>query len=86
MICNKNKTGGSPDDRVIYIGRVKGSVGYGDVKETCEIAINDAYHRLNESIGNYVSFTSNELNFQNNNITRVPYMWGPANIRVRVWS
>jgi hypothetical protein len=86
MICNKNKTGGSPDDRVIYIARVKGSVGYGDVKETCEIAINDAYHRLNDSIGGYVSFTSDEVNFQNNNITKVPYMWGPANIRVSVWS
>jgi hypothetical protein len=81
-----NKTGGSPDDRVIYTARVKGSVGYGDLKGTCEDAINDAYYRLNDSIGGYVSFTNDEVEFQNNSITKVPYMWGPANIRISVWS
>jgi hypothetical protein len=80
------KSGGSPDDRVIYTIRVKGAVGYGGINETCDGAINEAYHRLNESIGGYVSFTNNEILFQNNTIKKVPYMWGPSIIRVRVWS
>lgn len=85
-ICKLNKTGGSPDDRVIYTLRVKGSVGYGSINETCGGAVNDAIRRLNDSIGGYVSFVSDEATVQNNTITKVPYMWGPANIRVRVWS
>jgi len=80
------KSGGSPDDRVIYTIRVKGAVGYGGINETCDGAINEAYQRLNESIGGYVSFTNNEITFQNNTIKKVPYMWGPSIIKVRVWS
>jgi hypothetical protein len=85
-ISTINKTGGSPDDRVIYTIRVKGSVGYGNLNETCEGASNDAIRRLNDSIGGYVNFTTDEIAFQNNSISRVPYMWGPASVRIRVWS
>jgi len=81
-----NKTGGSPDDRVIYTIRVNNSVPYGDINETCEGAINDAFKRLNDTIGDYVSFTTDEVVFQNNSISHIPYMWGPANVRIRVWS
>lgn len=81
-----NKTGGSPDDRVIYTVRVKGSVDYGSLKGTCQDAENDAYKRLNDSIGGYVSFTTNEIAFENNSISRVPYMWGPAIVKIKVWS
>jgi hypothetical protein len=81
-----NATGGSPDDRVIYIIRVKGSVGYGNLNETCEGASNDAIQRLIDLIGGYVNFASDQITFQNNSISRVPYMWGPANVRIRVWS
>jgi len=80
-----NETGGSPDDRIIYTIRVKGSVGYGALNETCEGASNDANQRLIDLIGDYVNFASDQVTIQNNTISHVPYMWGPANVRIKVW-
>jgi hypothetical protein len=78
-----NKTGGSPDDRVIYTLRVNSSVGYGNVNESCEGAVEDAKQRLLNITGGLVSGdVQNEIS----NISSVQYMWGPAIVRIRVWS
>jgi len=83
MICKLNKTGGSPDDRVIYKLRVSGSVGYGNVNESCEGAVEDAKQRLINITGGLVS---GDIQDVTSNISSVQYMWGPAIVRIRVWS
>lgn len=81
-----NATGGSPDDRLLYTIRVKNSVPYGNVNETCDGAITDAWQRLNDTLGGFVDFTTDEVTVLNNSIGNVPSLWGPANIRIRLWS
>jgi hypothetical protein len=82
-ICKLNKTGGSPDDRVIYTLMVNGSVGYGNVNESCEGAVKDAEQRLINITGGLVS---GDIQNVTSNISSVQYMWGPAIVRIRVWS
>jgi hypothetical protein len=81
-----NKTGGSPDDQVIYTIRVKGSVGYGGTFNSSESAIADAFSRLISVISSYVNVSIDEIEAENNSVSGVPYMWGPANVRIKVWS
>jgi hypothetical protein len=83
-ICKLNKTGGSPDDRVIYTIRVNGSVSYGNVNKTCEGAKEDAIQRLKNLIGSF-SITG-DIEADSSSISSVPYMWGPASVKVSVWS
>lgn len=83
-ICKLNKTGGSPDDRVIYTVMVNGSVGYGNVNKSCEGAKGDAIQRLKDLMGSF-SITG-DIEAESSSISSVPYMWGPASVKVSVWS
>jgi hypothetical protein len=83
-ICKLNKTGGSPDDRVIYTIMVNGSVSYGNVNKTCEGAKEDAIQRLKNLMGSF-SITG-DIEAESSSISSVPYMWGPAIVKVSVWS
>lgn len=81
-----NATGGSPDDRLIYTLRVKGSVQYGDVFNSSGLAIEDAIKRLFNLTGNYLNVTTGDIKVGSNSVSGVQYTWGPASVRVRVWS
>ncbi|MFW5746272.1 MAG: hypothetical protein ACOCWQ_01840 [Nanoarchaeota archaeon] len=59
-------------------------VGYGEVFATQADAEADAMARLDSVMGGYLSAGSIVTQF--NTITRVPSLWGPATIEVRVWD
>jgi len=81
-----NATGGSPDDRVIYTGRVKGSVGYGDVFNTSQLAADDAMQRLIDETQSYVNITEDDINVENQILGGIRWLWGPSLIKVVVWE
>jgi hypothetical protein len=72
-----------PETSFEYFVLIPSQVGYGDVNETQEGAESDAVARLNETLGKYVSAT--DIQTDSFSVTNVPYMWGPANIKVMVW-
>jgi hypothetical protein len=80
-----NATGGSPDDRLIYTLRVRGSVPYGNVNETYDGALDDAIQRLIDEVGDYVDLTTDEIGTEISSIENIPYMWGPATARMSAW-
>jgi len=81
-----NATGGSPDDRVIYTARVKGSVGYGDVFSTSQLATDDALQRLIDKIENYVDIEADDISVENETIGGMKWLWGPSLVKVIVWE
>jgi hypothetical protein len=80
-----NKTGGSPDSRMIYSIKVKGSVGYGNVNETKQGAESDATQRLVDQVKDYVNITTDDIQTEASSIDNVPSMWGPVIVRVGMW-
>ncbi len=82
----QNATGGSPDSRVIYTGRVKGSVGYGEVFNTSELAIDDAIQRLVEEVEDYVNITEDDIAVENQTLVGIKWLWGPSLVKVVVWE
>jgi len=81
-----NATGGSPDDRVIYTMAVKGSVGWGNVNESMEVAIEDAINRLNNTVRGYVNFTIDDVEMTSSNIRGIRWLWGPSLLKTVVWE
>jgi hypothetical protein len=81
-----NKTGGSPDDQVIYTIRVTGSVGYGTTFNSSALAVSDALDRLMSVISSYVNVATDDIEIESSSVSGAPYMWGPASVKVRVWS
>jgi hypothetical protein len=59
-------------------------VGYADVFATEQEALDDAEARLQEAVGTYLLLEDVET--QSNTITKVPSLWGPAIMEVRVWD
>jgi len=84
-ISPTNRTGGSPDSRVIYDIAVPGMVGYGDIFETKEEAIQDAIQRLKNNLSVY-NISVLEANAESKYISNVPSLWGPAIFEVRIWG
>ena len=72
-----------PESSFEYYVLVPSQVGYGEVNETQEGAETDAVTRLNDILGKYVSAT--DIQTDSFSVTNVPYMWGPAKIKVKVW-
>jgi hypothetical protein len=79
-----NKTGGSPDDKVIYTIRIRGSVPYGDVFNISEDATEDANWRLNNSLQGYVDFNPGDIMIENNTLRGIQWLWGPSSLKVVV--
>jgi hypothetical protein len=82
----QNATGGSPDNRVIYTARVKGSVGYGDVFNSSESAVNDAVQRLINEIEDYVNVTEDDIVMENQTLGGIRWLWGPSLVKIVVWE
>jgi hypothetical protein len=81
-----NATGGSPDDRVIYTIRLKGSVGYGSIFNSSYIAINDSRQRLIQQISDYVSVGIDDITVDEKSISGIRWLWGPSMFKVLVWE
>ncbi|MBD3155262.1 MAG: VWA domain-containing protein [Candidatus Aenigmarchaeota archaeon] len=81
-----NGTGGSPDNRVIYTARVKGSVGYGDVFNSSLDAVDDAVQRLIDEIEDYVNVTEDDIVMENQTLGGLRWLWGPSLAKVVVWE
>jgi len=62
---------------------IPASVGYGDVFENETNATDDAIQRLEDLLGEDVSAV--DINVDSISVAGIPFMWGPANIRVGVW-
>jgi len=69
---------------VEYTFLIPSQVGYGDVFNTSTYAANDAINRLTSILGSYA--TSADIKTENYTVSNVPYVWGPANIKIRLWS
>jgi len=68
---------------VEYTFLIPSQVGYGDVFENETDAAQNATNRLTDILGKYA--TSADIQTENYTVSNVPHMWGPANIKVRVW-
>jgi len=73
-----------PETSLEYRIWVPSSVGYGDVNETLQGALDDAVTRLNATLGKYASATT--IATETYSVSEVPSMWGPAKLEVRVWG
>jgi hypothetical protein len=62
---------------------LKNHVGYGEVNETEQGAIDDAIRRLNEMLGSFV--TATYIQTDTSSIAGVPSLWGPARLEIRIW-
>jgi len=63
---------------------IPASVTYGATFETLSEATNDAKQRLEDILGEFVSAT--EIRSDVITLSKVPSMWGPAIIELRVWK
>jgi hypothetical protein len=79
-------TGGSPDNKIIYTMRIRGSVPYGNVFNSSENATEDANQRLRNLVQNYVDFTSEDIRVENKTLRGVQSLWGPSLLKVVVWE
>ncbi len=77
--------GGSPDNRVIYTIKVKGSVGYGATFNTTQEATDDARKRLNDTLSP-LGIDINEIETGTQDVGKIPWMWGPAIMALEVWK
>jgi hypothetical protein len=68
---------------VEYTFLVPSQVGYGDVFNTSNEAVDNATKRLNEKLGSFASATI--LQNQSFKVGGVPYMYGPYRFKVNVW-
>lgn len=60
------------------------SVNYGDTFQTLNDALDDANNRLNVLLGDLISAT--EISTDVITLSKVPSMWGPVVVEVRVWN
>lgn len=81
-----NATGGSPDNRVIYTMRFKGSIEYGDVFNSSEIAVEDAVERLIDKVSTYVDVGAENIATENKTIGGIRWLWGPSLLKLIVWE
>lgn len=58
-------------------------VSYGDVFENQTAAMEDAIDRLEEVMGEDV--TTIDISVESFSVSGVPYMWGPVEVRLRMW-
>ncbi|MBN2203225.1 MAG: hypothetical protein JW700_03515 [Candidatus Aenigmarchaeota archaeon] len=62
---------------------IPASVSYGDIFEVQEDATNDAIQRLEDLLGEDVSTI--DIVVESVSVAGVPYMWGPAQIKLKMW-
>ncbi|HDJ96735.1 MAG TPA: hypothetical protein ENG45_01540 [Candidatus Aenigmarchaeota archaeon] len=67
-----------------YTYIVKGIVGYGDVFNTSEEAVNDAIQRLVNELGSNVDAT--DIVIENKSVQGIRWLWGPSLFNLMVWK
>jgi hypothetical protein len=72
-----------PETSLEYSIWVPSMVGYGQVNETEQGAIDDAVNRLNQTLGRFAEATS--IRTETSSVAGIPSLWGPARLEVRVW-
>ncbi len=81
-----NATGGSPDSKLVYTMRVKGSVGYGSTFNSSELANDDAIDRLIDEIQDYVNITTDDIEMNTKDVGGIQWLWGPSLLKVIIWN
>ena len=81
-----NATGGSPDSRLIYTIRVKGTVGYGSTFNSSELANDDAIDRLIEKTKGYVNVTTDDIEMTTKEVGGIQWLWEPSLLKIIVWE
>jgi len=62
-------------------------VGYGSVFNNQTAAVNDAAARLNAVLNQYrVTVNLQDIQYSTQATSKVPWMWGPAVLEVRIWT
>lgn len=77
-------TGGSPDNRIIYSVKVRGSVDYNETFPTLEEARANASWRLGREL-EALGISSMNIRTDILDVGNIPWMWGPAAITLEVW-
>lgn len=67
-----------------YIGRVPNQVGYGQLFDSREKAVEDAKERLENTIGPHVQQES--ISQETLSTGDQPYLWGPASVELVIWD
>jgi hypothetical protein len=73
-----------PNSTIDYGFYMRGFVGYGPVFAAQAEAVEDAIARLQQVLGTYAN--ASDLVIENNTMSGVPSLWGPAVAEVRVWD
>ena len=68
-----------------YTYLVKGLVGYGDVFNSSEIAINDAVERLMRQIGSE-GISAENIQTDTQSTQGIKWLWGPALFKILIWD
>jgi len=64
---------------------VDGMVGYGNIFNTSDEAVQDAHERLLEQLGD-VEIISSQVNMENITVSGIEWLWGPSLFKVVVWE
>ncbi|MCD6371119.1 MAG: hypothetical protein J7L39_00180, partial [Candidatus Aenigmarchaeota archaeon] len=64
---------------------VKGIVGYGEVFNSSELAINDAINRLKQQVGEE-GISATNIQIEKKSVYGLRWLWGPSNFKVVVWE
>ncbi len=64
---------------------VKGLVGYGNVFNSSDLAINDAVQRLKQQIGEE-GISATDIQIERKSVCGLRWLWGPSPFKVIVWS
>ena len=68
-----------------YTYLVKGLVGYGEVFNSSQLAIQDAIERLKEQMGNE-GIGVESLNYDSQAVQGIQWLWGPALFKLVMWK
>ncbi|MGC9059191.1 MAG: hypothetical protein ACP5H3_02180 [Candidatus Aenigmatarchaeota archaeon] len=67
-----------------YTYLVKGMVGYGNVFNSSQLAIQDAIDRLIQQIGNDIS--AQDISVDSQSVQGIRWLWGPTFFKILVWD
>ncbi|MBI5355252.1 MAG: VWA domain-containing protein, partial [Candidatus Aenigmarchaeota archaeon] len=81
-----NRTGGSPDSKVLYTVAISASVGYGNIFDNQSAADKDAKDRLNQSLQGFAGVINFDVQYTPTGISGIPGLWGPTTFALRVWE
>ncbi|MFB6192951.1 MAG: GEVED domain-containing protein [Candidatus Nanohaloarchaea archaeon] len=91
-VASGESEGGSPANRVFYTLQFGNSVGYGKLYPNKTKALANAKERLRKKLDfdgdgePIVDVSSDDFKTSSNVLGDEPYLWGPANVKLVIWS